>query len=225
MVKRGIRARQIHEKEGRRQEILAAGLRCLAEERFGALTMAQVAREAGVAKGTLYLYFRTKEALFLALTEDMLLTWFEALDEALGASREVLGAEGLAGLITRSLEDLPQLPRLLGILHTVLEQNVDYLTALRFKEFLATRVQRTGRHLEHRLPFLGEGQGSGLFLKIYALVLGFWQMGDPASVVEEVLEAPGLQVFRIEFFETLFQTIQDLVHGLQASDRREGAWR
>lgn len=212
------RARQPHQKEGRRQDILAAGLRCLEDERFQALTMARIAEEAGVAKGTVYLYFGTKEELFLALLEDMLLAWFEALDDSLGASREPLGAEGLAGLVTRSLEDLPHLPRLLGILHGVLEQNVDYLSALRFREFWATRLQRTGRYLEHRVPALREGQGPGLLLKVHALVLGLWQLSDASPVLEEVLAAPGLQVFRLSFSELLFQSLLDLIHGLQGSD-------
>lgn len=209
------RARQVHEKEGRRQDILAAGLRSFEGGRFGALTMAQVAKEAGLAKGTLYLYFPTKEALFLALTEDMLLAWFEALDEALTAHREPLGPKAAAVLVAESLGDHPQLPRLLAILHTVLEQNIDYWQALRFKEFLATRVQRTGRYLEQRLPFLAPGQGGAVLLKIHALLLGFWQMADVAPVVAEVLEAPGLQVFRIDFWEVFPKTLQELLSGIQ----------
>lgn len=209
------RARQVHEKEGRRQAILAAGLRCLASGRYGTLTMAQVAAEAGLAKGTLYLYFSTKEALFLALTEDMLLAWFEALDEVLAGGREPLGAEGFAARVTRTLADQPQLPRLLAILHTILEQNIDYRQALRFKEFLATRVQRTGRYLEQRLPFLRPGQGAGLLLKTYALLLGCWQMADPAPVVAEVLEAPGLNVFQISFWDEFPNDLRDLTIGVQ----------
>ena len=35
----------------------------------------QIANKAGVAKGTLYIYFRTKEAIFLALLEKHLQNW------------------------------------------------------------------------------------------------------------------------------------------------------
>jgi TetR/AcrR family fatty acid metabolism transcriptional regulator len=53
----------------RREQIIAAGLACFARTGYFATTMADVAAEAGVSKGTPYLYFDSKQALFLALHE------------------------------------------------------------------------------------------------------------------------------------------------------------
>lgn len=60
------RARKI-EPEARRQAILTAALAVFAEHGFEAARLDDVAARAGVAKGTLYLYFAHKEALFEAL--------------------------------------------------------------------------------------------------------------------------------------------------------------
>ena len=57
------RARKV-EPETRRQAILDAALAVFAERGFEAARLDDVAARAGVAKGTLYLYFRDKEALF-----------------------------------------------------------------------------------------------------------------------------------------------------------------
>jgi AcrR family transcriptional regulator len=54
----------------RREQIIAAGLACFARSGYHATTMADVAAQAGVSKGTPYLYFDSKEALFLALAEE-----------------------------------------------------------------------------------------------------------------------------------------------------------
>lgn len=54
----------------RREQIIAAGLACFARCGFHTATMADVAAQAGVSKGTPYLYFDSKEALFLALHEE-----------------------------------------------------------------------------------------------------------------------------------------------------------
>jgi AcrR family transcriptional regulator len=54
----------------RREQIIAAGLACFARSGYHATTMADVATQAGVSKGTPYLYFDSKEALFLALHEE-----------------------------------------------------------------------------------------------------------------------------------------------------------
>src|SRR5262245_17938042 len=53
--------------EVRRQAILKAALKVFAAHGFEAARLDDVAKRAGVAKGTLYLYFRAKEALFEAL--------------------------------------------------------------------------------------------------------------------------------------------------------------
>jgi AcrR family transcriptional regulator len=53
----------------RRDQIIAAALACFARTGYHTTTMADVATEAGVSKGTPYLYFESKEALFIALHE------------------------------------------------------------------------------------------------------------------------------------------------------------
>jgi TetR/AcrR family transcriptional regulator, repressor for uid operon len=54
----------------RRDQILAAGLACFARSGYHTTTMADVAAKAGVSKGTPYLYFDSKQALFLAMREE-----------------------------------------------------------------------------------------------------------------------------------------------------------
>jgi AcrR family transcriptional regulator len=54
----------------KRERILAAGLRLFANQTYQAVTMDRVAEAAGVAKGTLYLYFPSKEALYLGILSD-----------------------------------------------------------------------------------------------------------------------------------------------------------
>ena len=55
----------------RKASILAAGMAVLERKDYRDITMEEVAREAGVAKGTPYLYFPTKEKLFTVLAVDM----------------------------------------------------------------------------------------------------------------------------------------------------------
>jgi len=54
----------------RRDQIVAAALACFARTGYHATTMADVAAQAGVSKGTPYLYFDSKQALFIALHEE-----------------------------------------------------------------------------------------------------------------------------------------------------------
>jgi len=208
------RARQVHEKEERRREILDAALELFRTSSFQIITMADIAQKCSLGKGTIFIYFNTKEQLFLTLAEEGFLGFFEALDESLNGSKLPLGAESLTALVVEALESRPELPRLLSILHTVLEHNVDRLTILRFREFLANRTTRTARKLEHRLPFLGPGQGLELMLQIHMLILGTWQVSDPAPGVRKVLKAPGLHIFDIQFRPFFERTLMALIRGL-----------
>jgi AcrR family transcriptional regulator len=54
----------------RRDQIIAAAAGCFARAGYHTTTMADIAGAAGVSKGTPYLYFPSKEALFIALYED-----------------------------------------------------------------------------------------------------------------------------------------------------------
>jgi len=56
----------------RRQAILSAALEEFAASGYAATRLDDVARRAGVAKGTIYLYFRDKESLFQELVRSML---------------------------------------------------------------------------------------------------------------------------------------------------------
>src|SRR5689334_7370565 len=56
--------------EDRPREICAAALEIFAEKGFAAAKLDDIARRAGVSKGTLYLYFKDKAELFQAVVRD-----------------------------------------------------------------------------------------------------------------------------------------------------------
>src|SRR6185437_2914400 len=76
-------------KAARPGEIATAALACFAERGFAATRLDEVARRAGVTKGTLYLYFPNKEELFKAVVRQAIvpnLASGEALIEEASAS-------------------------------------------------------------------------------------------------------------------------------------------
>ncbi len=63
------KARWRRRKDARPQEILEAALSVFAEKGFAAARMDDIAERARVSKGTIYLYFESKEAVFRALIQ------------------------------------------------------------------------------------------------------------------------------------------------------------
>lgn len=87
MTVRTEKKRVIKRPDVRRQELLDAAVGVFREKGIGAATIADIASAAGVAKGTFYLYFDTKEHLLGALKErfvDELVDHAAALFERVG---------------------------------------------------------------------------------------------------------------------------------------------
>jgi AcrR family transcriptional regulator len=74
-------------KDARPAELTAAALELFVERGYAATRLEDVARRAGVSKGTLYLYFDSKEALFKAVVREGLVPALERGERMLEAHR------------------------------------------------------------------------------------------------------------------------------------------
>jgi AcrR family transcriptional regulator len=59
-----------HEEDGKRRQILDGAMQVFLDKGFDAASMSEIARAAGVSKGTLYVYFADKKALFDAIVQE-----------------------------------------------------------------------------------------------------------------------------------------------------------
>jgi TetR/AcrR family transcriptional regulator, repressor for uid operon len=150
----------------RRDQIIAAAADCFARSGYHVTTMADIAGAAGVSKGTPYLYFPGKEALFIALYEEWDCGLAARVDAAAGAlaepgrrsPRSVLAA--VAAAIAAHVTENPQTCRVL----------MEATTLAAYEPAIAARVQAaTAASL---------GQLTGLFEA--GVAAGEWPAGtDP----------------------------------------------
>jgi len=89
-----IPVRRTRRKEARPAELLDAALDLFVEKGFSATRVEEVARRAGVSKGTLFLYFPSKEDLFKAVVRvhlaGHLSRWSDEIDRFEGSSSAML---------------------------------------------------------------------------------------------------------------------------------------
>ncbi len=64
----GIQERKQRERERRRQQIIVAAKRVFSQNGYSKSTMEDIAREAELSPGTLYLYFKNKDELYASLS-------------------------------------------------------------------------------------------------------------------------------------------------------------
>ena len=109
-------------KDTRPGELLDAALAVFAEKGFAAARMEDIAAGAGAAKGTLYLYFPSKEAVFEALVRTLIVPNLDLAEAAAASHRGPIAPllRRAAPLLAAIIRDgrLVVLPRLLiGELH------------------------------------------------------------------------------------------------------------
>lgn len=116
-------------KEARPQELLASAIELFVERGFAATRLEDVARRAGVSKGTLYLYYANKEDLFKAVVRQTILPMIGDAEASVaefdGHSAELLRhiilswwrrigsskASGISKLILAEADNFPELAR------------------------------------------------------------------------------------------------------------------
>ncbi|MEY4979060.1 MAG: hypothetical protein RLZZ352_1330 [Pseudomonadota bacterium] len=88
------RQRRLRRKEARPAELLDAALTLFVEKGFAATRVEEVAARAGVSKGTLFLYFPSKEELFKAVVRENIAgrfaEWNQELDQFEGSNAELV---------------------------------------------------------------------------------------------------------------------------------------
>ena len=120
-------AKTARRKDARPSELLAAALDLFVEKGFAATRAEEVAHRAGVSKGTLFLYFASKEELFKAVVRENISgrypEWNEELESFTGSSAELLHycmqawwaqfgdtkASGISKLIMSEASNFPEL--------------------------------------------------------------------------------------------------------------------
>ena len=96
-------------KEDRPQEITDAALAAFAENGYAATRVDDVAKRAGVSKGLLYLYFKTKEELFKAVIRSFVVPRIDALTVIIDGS-ELSSEDFLRGPFFEFAKTLPGSP-------------------------------------------------------------------------------------------------------------------
>ncbi len=213
----GQRARSEDAKHARRAELLAAARRQLLAVGFDGFTMADLAAEAKVAKGTAYLYFTTREELLLTVLTEDLDAAFTSFERAVLAMESDVSPAQIGAAFHQSLTARPTTLPLLQLLHTKLERNVSLSALQVFKVFLRQCALSCAQAVEDRLR-LREGAGITLFLRAHALAIGLYQLADRPPPVEALFKRlPDLAIMR-HGFETEFV---GAVAALAASAQRE----
>ena len=193
-----IRAVATEDKAERRQEILDAIEALYLDHPDRMPSVAEVAETAGLAKGTVYLYFPAKEEMLLALHERHVERFFIELGKRLRDPRE-LGFDDIFSVVRQHMIRVPGYIALTSRCFGMMDRDIPLETAIAFKARVARTLMAAGTGLERHFPALNPGGGVLILLPSYALIVGLWQLLHPNERFGKALDKPELMVLKLDY--------------------------
>lgn len=190
-----IRARDAEQKMQRKQTLLDAGWELFQAGDGQLPSVAQIVARAGLAKGTFYIYFKTKEELFLELVTTAMDELFAKLNRHL--EQPQVSASSCIDVFIQAIDREAPIIQLGPMVTGVLEKNTAPEILLQFKQRLLTNLHQCGEKLGQHFPGISPQKAARTLLRSYAIVLGIAQIQPSANTTPE----PNLDEIRLSLQE------------------------
>jgi AcrR family transcriptional regulator len=190
------------QKQFRRQEILDGARAYFEASGYEGFTMTQLAGRLGIVKGTLYLYFPTKEAIILALYARALEDWCEAVKVKLVTP---IAGDDFVQLFYDTATADPILIPILTRLEHVIEHNISVELLVEAKRHFQTCFESIADKTQSALGLAPE-QARELILTLGVLLSGASQSDQGPSLEGEVLPQDVLDFIDTLSSERIFVT-------------------
>ena len=179
----GIHERKERERERRRQQIIVAAKRVFSEKGFNRATMEDIAHEAELSPGTLYLYFKNKDELYASLSLRILHYLLIRLEHLNSDEHSDIEARisGLKEAMYDVYEFDPMI--LINMFHLQSSDTLKNLTP----ELLSEIKDLSKRSLSEMAKLFQEGVQQGVFIDKHPMAIAdtFWALFSGVVLWEE----------------------------------------
>jgi TetR/AcrR family fatty acid metabolism transcriptional regulator len=134
------------------QQIIEAAVRVFARNGYYNSRVSDIAREAGVASGTIYLYFKTKEEILVSLFREKMAAWVAYVREAIADESDPVAK--IRRLVALHFSVLEKDPALAEVVQVELRQG--------HKFFRGASAHEVSAYFELIGSVLEEGQAAGV---------------------------------------------------------------
>lgn len=174
--------RRQRRKEARPSEIIQAAIELFGERGFGATRLDDVARRAGVAKGTVFVYFPTKDDLFRAVAQTVLTSHLERLQGTaadldrpiaelipalLAQAANTIGEGRLPAMMRLLVAESRQFPDLARVWHDEVVSKVLALLTAAIERAQARGEIKRGNARLYAFSIIGPMLASALFREVF----------------------------------------------------------
>lgn len=177
--------------EARKDEILNACAALYETKGFNEITIKDIGAETTLTRTGIYLYFQTKEEIFLALLAKEYDGWVAEM-QAVMANQEQMSREELAAVLARTLTDHPRLLRLLSMNLYEMEANSrpERLTA--FKVSFGASLETVEQMLRKYIPEMDEAERQQFLYAFFPFIYGIYPYTSVTQKQRIAMEQAGI---------------------------------
>jgi AcrR family transcriptional regulator len=195
------RAIGVEDKEVRKHAILDAAEALFLRHPSRIANVSEVADSAGLGKGTVYLYFPSKEEMLLSLHERHVERFFNALVATV--ARDSVRFEDILEVTHTHMVRVPGYLALTSRCMAMMDRDIPTGVALAFKMRVAGWLAEAGAGLERHFPTLAAGDGVTLLQHSYGLIVGLWQLLHPIERFGNAMQRADLRLFNRDYEKEL----------------------
>ena len=198
--------------EARKEEILRACAELYETRGFKETTLKEIGAATTLTRTGIYLYFQTKEEIFLALLAKEYDGWVAEM-QAVMAEQPILPRGDVAAVLARTLTDHPRLLRLLSMNLYEMEANSrpERLTA--FKRSFGASLDTVDRLIRQYLPEVDDAWRRRFLYAFFPFIYGIYPYTSVTRKQMDAMLEAGIPYQYQSAFELTFECAKKLLEG------------
>lgn len=170
----------------------------------------EIIKSLNIAKGTFYLYFNTKEEIYLEILRNHNMNLFDLLENSIDSSKSLKKMiENISRLLLDFAKRNPTVMMLSSISASILEANLEKKFALEYKTMILKRMTILVSRIASKFEMHPKKIKNNI-LTTYILWIALWQHNNPPDSIKELLSAPPLNELLIDLDKTFVETVVKL---------------
>ncbi len=174
-------------------------------------SVTEIVKEASLAKGTFYLYFKTKEEVFLDILEIRYTNWLDTLTASIVKLRSIT-AEDMADVMLAPVAGDACFLQLASISQTILEVNLSTDKAVAFKNNIGASLEHFAKTVHNHFG-MDSKEIIFLSLECYAAIIGMWQLSQVSKTVETIQNQIPYKFLFPEFAKHIRPMLTHIIRG------------
>ncbi len=215
------RARSQEAKEEKAGVILDMTAKMFTTTEYENIKMAEIAKALGISNGILFVYFKTKEMLFLQL---LIREYAKRLDnmeqriKTYDISNYELFKKLVLDEMTDIIEDSDMYIRLISIRGAILEKNIDLEVMIEFKQWFYNRFKEVSLIIHEKCKVFSTDEIMEIFLIQESILVGCKLCSSLPSEVLNIIDKYQMEGFKFSFKENALKTMASYLDGLYRHD-------